>query len=234
MPGGLAGLRVGTNTVPSVLSREIRRLILDRRLKTGESLPSQRELARQLAVGVPAVREALKNLEGIGLLDIRHGKRTVVKEVDMEAFLDSVSPAIQLTEAQVVHLLEVKEIIETRCAFLAAQRATPENIALMKRYLDLMKQTRGDNTRVAEAASLFHLTIVQAAHNPVMNRLMKVIENMLARAIQKAAGLHEWRPRALKMHEQIYRAIQNRQGRAASLAVEKLIEETLNRLMKGR
>jgi GntR family transcriptional repressor for pyruvate dehydrogenase complex len=151
LPGGLAGLRVGKNTVPFVLSREIRRLILDRRLKTGESLPSQRELARQLDVGVPAVREALKNLEGIWLLDIRHGKRTVVKEVDMEAFLDSVSPAIQLTEAQVVHLLEVKEIIETRCAFLAAQRATPEDIALMKRYLELMKQTRGDNTRVAEA-----------------------------------------------------------------------------------
>ena len=234
MPGRLAGLRVEKSTVPAALSRQIRQLILDRRLKTGDSLPSQRELSRQLAVGVPAVREALKNLEAIGLIEIRHGKRTVVKQVDMEALLDSVSPAIQLTEAEVVHLLEFKEIIETRCAFLAAQRATPENLELMRQYLDLMEQSQGDDRRFAEADYLFHLTIVQAARNPVMNRVMKVIENMLARAIQKAAGLHEWRPRALKMHERIYRAILDRQGRAASLAVEKLVEETLKRYKKAR
>lgn len=234
MPGRLAGLRVEKSTVPAALSRQIRQLILDRRLKTGDSLPSQRELSRQLAVGVPAVREALKNLEAIGLIEIRHGKRTVVKQVDMEALLDSVSPAIQLTEAEVVHLLEFKEIIETRCAFLAAQRATPENLELMRQYLDRMEQSQGDDRRFAEADYLFHLTIVQAARNPVMNRVMKVIENMLARAIQKAAGLHEWRPRALKMHERIYRAILDRQGRAASLAVEKLVEETLKRYKKAR
>jgi GntR family transcriptional repressor for pyruvate dehydrogenase complex len=234
LPGRLAGLRVEKSTVPAALSRQIRQLILDRRLKTGDSLPSQRELSRQLAVGVPAVREALKNLEAIGLIEIRHGKRTVVKQVDMEALLDSVSPAIQLTEAEVVHLLEFKEIIETRCAFLAAQRATPENLELMRQYLDRMEQSQGDDRRFAEADYLFHLTIVQAARNPVMNRVMKVIENMLARAIQKAAGLHEWRPRALKMHERIYRAILDRQGRAASLAVEKLVEETLKRYKKAR
>lgn len=234
LPGRLAGLRVEKSTVPAALSRQIRQLILDRRLKTGDSLPSQRELSRQLAVGVPAVREALKNLEAIGLIEIRHGKRTVVKQVDMEALLDSVSPAIQLTEAEVVHLLEFKEIIETRCAFLAAQRATPENLELMRQYLDLMEQSQGDDRRFAEADYLFHLTIVQAARNPVMNRVMKVIEHMLARAIEKAAGLHEWRPRALKMHERIFQAIQKGEGRSAALAVEKLIDETLQRYKKAR
>jgi GntR family transcriptional repressor for pyruvate dehydrogenase complex len=234
LTGRLTGLRVEKSTVPAALSRQIRQFILDRKLKTGDSIPSQRELSRQLGVGVPAVREALKNLEAIGLIDIRHGKQTIVKQVDMEALLDSVSPAIQLTEAEVVHLLEFKEIIETRCAFLAAQRATPESLALMRRYLDLMEQPQGDDRRFAEADYLFHLTIVQAAQNPVMNRVMKVIENMLARAIEKAAGLHEWRPRALKMHERIYHAILKREGRSAALAVEKLVEETLKRYKKAR
>jgi len=231
---GLAGLRVEKSTVPASLSRQVRQFILDRRLSPGDRLPSQRELAGQLGVGVPAVREALKNLEAIGLLDIRHGKHTVVKQLDMEALLDSVSPVLQLTEAEVVHLLEFKGIVETRCAFLAARRVSPENLERMRQYLDLMEQTQRDDRRFAEADYLFHLTIVQAAGNPVMNRVMKVIERMLARAIEKAAGLHEWRRRALKMHEQIYRAILNRQGRAASLAVEKLIEETLKRYAKAR
>jgi GntR family transcriptional repressor for pyruvate dehydrogenase complex len=234
LPGKLAVPRAEKSTVPAALSRQIRQFILDRKLKSGDGIPSQRELSRQLGVGVPAIREALKNLEAIGLIEICHGKRTVVKQVDVDALLNSLSPAIQLTEAEVVHLLEFKEIIETRCAFLAARRATPENLELMRQYLDLMEQTQGDDRRFAEADYLFHLTIVQAARNPVMNRVMKVIENMLARAIEKAAGLHEWRRRALKMHEQIYRAILNRQGRSASLAVEKLVEETLKRYVKGR
>jgi GntR family transcriptional repressor for pyruvate dehydrogenase complex len=234
LPGKLAGLRAQKSTVPAALSRQIRQFILDRKLKSGDGIPSQRELSRQLGVGVPAVREALKNLEAIGLIEIRHGRRTVVKQVDVDTVLNSLSPAIELTEAEVVHLLEFKEIIETRCAFLAARRATPENLELMRQYLDLMEQTQNDDRRFAEADYLFHLTIVQAAHNPVMNRVMKVIENMLARAIEKTAGLHEWRRRALKMHEQIYAAILNRQGRAASLAVEKLIEETLKRYAKAR
>jgi GntR family transcriptional repressor for pyruvate dehydrogenase complex len=234
LPGRLAGLRAEKSTVPAALSRQIRQFILDRKLKSGDGIPSQRELSRQLGVGVPSIREALKNLEAVGLIEIRHGKRTVVKRVDVDALLNSLSPAIQLTEAEVVHLLEFKEIIETRCAFLAARRATPENLKLMRQYLDLMEQTQSDDRRFAEADYLFHLTIVQAAHNPVMNRVMKVIENMLARAIEKAAGLHEWRRRALKMHRQIYQAILNRQGRAASLAVEKLVEETLKRYSKAR
>ena len=231
---GLAGLRVEKSTVPASLSGQLRQFILDRRLKTGDRLPSQREMARQLAVGVPAVREALKNLEAIGLLDIRHGKHTVVKQLDMDALLASVSPVLQLTEAEVVHLLEFKGIIETRCAFLAARRVSAENLERMRQYLDLMVQTQRDDRRFAEADYLFHLTIVQAAGNPVMNRVMKVIERMLARAIEKAAGLHEWRPRALKMHERIFRAIQKGEGRSAALAVEKLIDETLQRYKKGR
>jgi DNA-binding FadR family transcriptional regulator len=234
LPGKLAGLRDEKSTIAAALSRQIRQFILERKLKSGDGIASQRELSRQLGVGVPVIREALKNLEAIGLIEISQGKRTVVKEVDVDALLDSLSPAIQLTEAEVVHLLEFKEIIETRCAFLAARRATPENMELMKQYLDLMEQTQGDERRFAEADYLFHLTIVQAAHNPVMNRVMKVIENMLARSIEKAAGLHEWGRRVLKMHEQIYRAILNRQGRLASLAVERLVEETLRRYAKGR
>ena len=90
---------------------------MEHKLRTGDRIPSQRDLAAKLAVGVPAIREALKNLEAIGLLEIRHGKRTLVKRVDVDSLLESVSPAIQLTEAEVVHLLEFKEIIETRCAY---------------------------------------------------------------------------------------------------------------------
>jgi GntR family transcriptional repressor for pyruvate dehydrogenase complex len=233
-PEQIASLRVERSTVAGTLSRQIRQFILERKLKAGDSIPSQRELSRRLSVGVPAIREALTNLEAVGLIEIRHGKRTVVKRVDVDSLLNSVTPAIQLTEAEVVHLLEVKGIIETRCAFLASRRATAEDLELMKHYLDLMEQTQSDDRRFAQADYLFHLTIVQAAHNPVMNQLMKVIENMLARAIEKAAGLHEWRRRALRLHAQVYLSIAARKGRAASAAVEKLIEETLLRYRKGR
>ena len=116
--------------------------------------------------------------------------------------------------------------------FLAAKRATNEDLNTMRGYLDLMRQTRDNDRKFAEADYRFHLTVVKAAHNPIMDMVMKVIEKMLARAIEKAADLHEWRPTALAMHGRIYQAIAKRQSRQAAVAVEQLIEETLNRYHK--
>ncbi len=225
----LGDLRVEKSTVAANLSQQIQQFILDRKLKSGDGLPSQRELSMQLHVGVPAVREALKKLEGIGLLEISHGKRTVVKQVDAESLLNSISPTIELTEVEVVHLLEFKEIIETRCAQIAATRVKQDDLVMMKSYLEMMRQARDQDSKFAEADYMFHLTVVKSAYNPIMDQVMHVIERMLKRALEKAAGLHEWRSTAIRMHERIYKAILAHNGKEAARAVEDLIEETLKR-----
>ena len=79
LPLKRSGLRTGRTTVAAGVARQIRGLILHGRLPAGQAIPSQRELSRRLGVSVPAVREALKNLEAVGLIEIRHGRRTVVK-----------------------------------------------------------------------------------------------------------------------------------------------------------
>ncbi len=224
-------ISVTKTTIPDSVSLQVQQLIAKKKLKPGDKLPSQRDLAEQLGVGRPAIREALKKLEAIGIVKVQHGKSTTIEKVDLNIIMDHVSRILELAPSDVLQLLEAKEIIESRCTSLAAERATEEELNEMKHYLHEMKENRKEPQKHAEADFLFHFTIIKAAGNPFIVEVMKILGKMIEKAIEETAIEDDLvgRDRSMFFHRALYRAITRRDGRKAAEVLHKHSTESRSR-----
>ncbi|MFJ2505114.1 FadR/GntR family transcriptional regulator [Microbacterium sp. NPDC087592] len=129
----------------------------------GEKLPGETTLAPQLGVGRSTVREAIRQLAGRGVLASRQGSGVFVTALDAPEDWDSV-----LRRAGVVAVIEARVAIETEAAALAASRRTPADLRAIRRALAGRAAHRSDIESHVDADTVFHRSIVAAAHNPVL------------------------------------------------------------------
>lgn len=129
----------------------------------GEKLPGETTLAPQLGVGRSTVREAIRQLAGRGVLASRQGAGVFVTALDAPEDWDSV-----LRRAGVVAVIEARVAIETEAAALAASRRTPADLRTLRRALADRAAHRADIESHVDADTVFHRSIVAAAHNPVL------------------------------------------------------------------
>jgi GntR family transcriptional repressor for pyruvate dehydrogenase complex len=211
-------INVSKQSIPDSVSRQIQQLIAKKKLKAGDTLPSQRDLAEQLGVGRPAIREALKRLEAMGIVKVQHGKSSTIEKVDLDTIMGNVSNLLELAPIDVLKLLEAKEIIESKCTELAARRATEDDLLEMKGYLEEMEKNKTNPRVHAEADYLFHFTIVKAADNPFVVEIMKVLGKMIEKAIEETAIEDDsvGRDKAMRYHRSLYRAIRQKDGKKAA------------------
>jgi GntR family transcriptional repressor for pyruvate dehydrogenase complex len=227
----LLDISISRTSIADSVAQQIRQMIVDRRLKPGDKLPSQRKFAIQLKVGRPTIREAFRSLASIGIIKVEHGRSPIVERVGLDTLISDVSPMIEITDTDVISLLETKDIIETRCAELAATRITLEEIEKMKLYLGEMEKYREDNKLYAAADYEFHYTLIRSARNPIINEIMKIVGRMIEKAIEKTvlgSGL-AGREVAMQYHYRIYEAIRNGDAAMAARLVHEHLVETINR-----
>ena len=116
--------------------RQIKAMIAEGRLKSGDRLPPERDLAEKFVVSRTSVREALRALESLGLVEIRPGEGTFVREVSVEALIEPLALVMASQREAIGELFEARRLLEPAIAALAAGRATPEEIQEMERILD--------------------------------------------------------------------------------------------------
>ncbi len=216
-------INITKQSIPDSVCMQIQQLIAKRKLKAGDKLPSQRDLAEQLGVGRPAIREALKRLEAMGIVKVQHGKSSTIEKVDLSTIMGNVGSLLELAPMEVLKLLEAKEIIEFKCSELASQRATEHDLTEMKGYLEEMVKNKGNPKVHAEADYLFHFTIVKAAGHSFIIEIMKVLGKMIEKAIEETAIEDDLvgRERALRYHRSLYRAIRQKDGMKAAEVLHK-------------
>ena len=124
---------------------QIRNLISQGKLKPGDRLLPERELIREFDVSRPSLREALNSLITMGFLEIK-GKRTFIKSVASESMQNPLSLLLKADTQKIFDLIEVRKAIEAWGAFLAAQRATEEDINQLANIIEEMREAlRRDN-----------------------------------------------------------------------------------------
>jgi len=151
----------------------IKELMMNGDLKPNDQLPSERALADSFGVGRPTVREAIRTLSLMGLVEVGHGKRgTCVKdsafEPLMESFKQQMGWMIEMEKTSLRQLVEVRDTLETKIALLAAERASEDEFTEMKRLLAEMPDCLDDTDRYLEAAIRFHRSMAQATQNPIL------------------------------------------------------------------
>jgi GntR family transcriptional repressor for pyruvate dehydrogenase complex len=168
----------------------------------------------------------------MGLVSVRHGQGATVLNPTVESVAARVVPLLALTAPDVVTLLEAKRIIETKCAELAALRITDDEVSELHQWLQEMEETADDPVRHSEADYFFHLTIVKAVRNPVIDEVLKFVGKMFYDAVAQTASI-AGREIAMDYHRRIYEAVKERDGEAASRLLQEHITETIERVKRS-
>lgn len=182
---------IGDGSTPRVtLSEEIaERLvssILAGRYAFGERMPPERELARILDVGRPTIREALRILRVIGLVEIRSGEGAFVVNHHSDFVAKAFGWTMLLDPPTAREVVEVRVAIETELARLAAVRATADDVARLHQLVARMGQNLEHPSEFTAADVAFHLTIARAANNLALQRLLEAIQSLLRQWMQRA------------------------------------------------
>ena len=156
---------------------QIRTLIEQGELKPGERLPSERTLSAALNIGRQSLREALSVLEATGILEVRHGIGTFVKQAPNEIALGL--PREEDCLDNPFELLEARTVIETKIVSLAAKRATLQEIADMEKALEELDAEMQSGRHPVELDRSLHLAFARGAHNQILYRAMiEITEQM--------------------------------------------------------
>lgn len=216
------------SNVPQVIAERIIDLITRGELKHGDRLPSQRDLAKQLGVGVSSIRESLQSLTALGIVQMQPGRGTFVSESTEGAAGRFVAVAPLVSSQELGDLLEARVHLDTAVARMACSRATSEDLkAIRTAFTAMAEAAAGHDMPGLEQADLdFHVGIARAAHNDVMVQLIGSLVSLISHQIQATPYSQE----VIEQHRAILVAIEARDPERAALAVERVIASSAEHL----
>ena len=204
---------------------QVRDLITSGRLKVGDRLPAERELATVLGVGRSTVREAIRALESLGILQARPGEGTFLVSNPADAQPDPITAnAFKSWENQRT-LFEVRMVIEPDLAALAARRASFEQIVKMRETLGEQEAAVRQGETGIQADSTFHFLMAEAAGNAILLRIMDSLMDLLRETRETSLHTDGRSLRSMKQHKAILRAIETRDPAAAERHMREHITE---------
>lgn len=215
----------------------IKELIRKRELQDGDQLPTEEQMAEQMGVGRGTIRESLRVLIHLGLIE-RKRKRTMVAPLAYER-LQNKEVFNQIdTHRDVMELTELRKVIEPEAAGLAAERAEDEEIGSMGEVLRLMAETQSDAQSFVDNDMKFHILIMQAAGNTLFVEIMNNVHQLLRKnQLLVAKERNQIVPRSIDFHRKILSAIKSRNPSQARrhMANHMLdVEKEIMQLLKER
>jgi GntR family transcriptional repressor for pyruvate dehydrogenase complex len=199
--------------------RQVKQLIAEGRLKTGDRLPPERELAEKFVVSRTSVREALRALESLGFIEIRPGEGTFVREMSVDALVGPLALMMTSQREAIGELFEARRVLEPAIAALAASRAIPDEVQEMERILENQaREVAAGRTGLAEDAG-FHTAIGAAAHNHAITRIVHAIMDLLTQSREESLNTPGRPTRSHQDHRRILQAIAKRNPTAARQAM---------------
>jgi GntR family transcriptional regulator, transcriptional repressor for pyruvate dehydrogenase complex len=195
--------------------------------KPGDRIPAERDLCQQLGIARTSLREALKAMELVGMLDSRVGDGTFVCPRSEFLSRPLLWAFTGTDHEELQEIMEARTIIEENLAGLAAKRASPAQIEEIGHAVQLMRDSiaRGDSTLEADMA--FHLAVSAAAQNDVLRNAVRLLRNLMRQWISYKLLMPDIPEIVLKRHIAIYKAIAARKPTAARNAMRLHLEESI-------
>lgn len=161
---------------PPLISQSVQEAIRDymtsQRLKPGDALPAETELARQLGVGRNSVREAVKALETLGILEVRRGSGLFVREFSLEPLLNGLPYAIMSDLETLAEVFEVRRILEVGVIEAAMQSMPPDTPAALRRAVDRMAAKAAGGEPFPDEDREFHQLLFNHMDNGILRTLL--------------------------------------------------------------
>lgn len=190
-------------------------------LTAGTRLPSERELSKRLRVSRPSLREALRTLELMGVVDTRHGSGTHVADSGTDVLRTPLEFLFLLDQPSVADLHETRSLLEVHLAARAAERRTDADLKAIESALHDMKSNLQRPRDVTDPDVRFHEAIAAASHNRILERFMNCLRKSVAAMIDAAWPAQPDMRASYEFHARIAGAIRKKDVDGARRAMER-------------
>ncbi|MGO9175822.1 MAG: FadR/GntR family transcriptional regulator [Desulfobaccales bacterium] len=211
---------------------QIRDLVFRGQLKPGDQLMPERGLAQAMGVSRPTVREAIRRLVTMGLLEHQQGAGTFVRSLNAQREHNPLAAVIEGHDATLEELLEVRMGLEGQAALLAAQRASAEDLQVMEKALVAMQAENAAGRLGIDNDVSFHMALAFASKNPVQVYIMKNFYDLLHHGIKENLQALWEEPESLPIiawqHREIYEAIKDHDPEGAYQSMKRHITFVLD------
>lgn len=214
-----------TNRVYETVIESIKEKIKDGSLKKGGKLRPEREIAEELGVSRASVREAIRALDVIGLVESKQGAGNYIKETFEESLIQPLSVMFLLEQNDLTEINEFRSILESQAAVLAAERIEEEDIEKLEELINEMSET-SDEIRNVKIDRQLHYIIDNASKNRVISSILTVISELVDESIKGTRNeLTKMDIRnskkLLEIHKELVDAMKNRDKKKAFEAMQK-------------
>ena len=206
------------------VAKQIERLIL-KKLQPGDKLPSERELAELLRVSRSSIRDAIRSLELMGMVEPRQGAGTIVREISSESLVNPLANALKRKEELIGELLDFRMMLEPQLAARAATRVSPDEISEMEEILERQeKKLRAREGTIGEDSE-FHYAIAMASGNSVVLKVLDTLMDLLRDSRERSLQVEGRQQKSLAGHRRILSALKRHDSEGAKMAMRRHIED---------
>lgn len=228
-------MKKNTARLSDQVADQIKHLIKEKKLQSGDRLPSERALSEQLKISRSPIREAIRMLNSLGLLITKRGGGTYVQSEVHNWPSQVITPLAGLLHDDIQYrydVLEARQALEKSTASLAAKRATPKDKQHIQYCFDTLvkHQVSGDKTMSARADAQFHLAIAEASHNAVLLQVMRGLFQVVLSTVTESrrAMFHYKDEETIRLLTHQHQAIMHAIFNADPEEAENLIDEHLH------
>jgi GntR family transcriptional regulator, transcriptional repressor for pyruvate dehydrogenase complex len=191
---------------------KIKEMIISGELRPGDRLPKEADLARRLGLSRNSLREAVRALTLVRILDVRHGDGTYVTSLEPDVLLDALSFVVDLhQDRSVLYFLQARRVLEAEAAALAAQNIDDEGLAELRRLIATSRECATAEEFVDNDLA-FHRRIAVASGNPVLASLLDTVSGRTNRArVWRAITQGGATERTHAEHQAIFETLERRQ-----------------------
>jgi GntR family transcriptional repressor for pyruvate dehydrogenase complex len=219
---------VGRKSLVDTVVDRIREVIEQGHVKPGDRLPTEAELTEQLGVSRTVVREAVSQLETLGLLSVRRGRGMFVADGSgLSRCVKMLRSALALSPRELAKFTEFRKAIECYAARRAAEIATPEDLAEMQTLCDEMDREGREYLEAIQLDFQFHRRLMAITGNELMCSVLEVVQEFVLAAMLQTTPLPRDREQSHRRHQAIIKAIRSGDPEAAEKAMQAHMERTL-------
>lgn len=206
------------NNLSQNVVQQLIELIMDGTIKNGEKLPAEKQLMEMFGVGRSTLREAIRALEVLGLVEVKVPGGTFVVEEFGDFFTKNLGLISKISFNNIIELVEARAELEVILVDMAARKATKEDIKELEENINKMKNCSG-NEEFLESDLEFHILVSKIAKNSFMSQVMNILREVTREWISKVIGKYSVKEEVIAQHEKVFLAIKNGDRNLAKVAM---------------
>lgn len=216
--------RFPRSTLPEEIANRLLGLIGEQELRPGDKLPAERELAQMMGVSRPVLREALRALAIMRVVDIRQGTGTYITSLEPQQLISHLDFVFPKDSVALLKLFEARRVVEIGNVRLAAARIGRDEVARLQDLVHALAGAIDEPDRFSDLDIAFHTSVCDAADNFLLTQFMNIVNTLGKVSRERTGGIRKVRETALRDHRAILAALKANDPYAAEQAMSRHLD----------